>query len=97
MLRILSPRDQNQAVKPTQFGISVSQKVSKKAVKRNRIKRQLQGIINTCLPRIGLGYQVVIVVKRNAMECKYEHFLRELKELLINAEIIHGHKREYLL
>lgn len=97
IMRILSPATQAQAACPSQFGISVSQKVSKKAVIRNHIKRQIKAVIRLLLPRISLGYKVVVVVKRNATECKYEHFLRELKELLFNAEIIHGHKREHLL
>ncbi|MEL4896940.1 ribonuclease P protein component [Crocosphaera sp. Alani8] len=82
---------------PVQFGISVSQKVSKKAVTRNRLKRQIKAVIRLFLPRMIPGCQVVIVVKRNAAECKYEHFLRELEQLLIKAEIIHGYKREHIL
>lgn len=97
ILRVLLPINQAQTIEPTKFGISVSQKVSKKAVIRNRIKRQIQGVICRLLPNIVQGYRVVIVVKRSGTECKYEHFLRELKELLISAEIIHGHKREHLL
>lgn len=75
----------------TRIGISISQKVSKKAVIRNRIKRQIRGAILELLPYISLGWKVVIVVRPTAVECKYEHFLRELKQLLVKAEIINGH------
>ncbi len=75
----------------TMFGISISKKVSKKAVVRNRIKRQIKGIIRTNLQAIAPGWKVVIVVKPKAIECKYEHFLRELEELLKQAKIINGH------
>ncbi len=96
-MRVLLTIDQQQTTPPAQFGISVSQKVSKKAVIRNRLKRQIKAVIRLLLPMIQPGYQVVIVVKRNTSECKYEHFLRELEELFIKAEIIYGYKREHIL
>ena len=73
------------------FGISISKKVSKKAVVRNRIKRQIKGVIRTKLNAIDPGWKVVIVVKPRAIKCKYEHFLRELEELLKKAKIINGY------
>ena len=76
---------------PTKFGISISKKVSKKAVIRNRIKRQIKGVIRGNLKTIAPNWKVVIVVKPKAIECKYEHFLRELEELLKQAKIINGH------
>ncbi|MGF1542185.1 MAG: ribonuclease P protein component [Pleurocapsa sp.] len=78
-------------VNPTAIGISVGKKVSKKAVIRNRIKRQIAGAIKELLPSITPGWQVVIIVKSEAIECKYEHFLRELNQLLTEATIINGH------
>ena len=76
---------------PTQIGISISQKVSKRAVVRNRIKRQLKAIIRALLPQIAAGWQLVIVVKPSATQCSYEQFLQELKQLLRRAEIINEH------
>ena len=76
---------------PTAIGISVSKKVSKKAVVRNRIKRQIKGVIRTKLHELSLGWKIVIVVKPKAIECKYEHFLRELEKLLKQAKIINGY------
>ena len=73
------------------IGISISQKVSKKAVVRNQIKRQLRAILRQFLPRISPGWQLVIVVKPSATQCGYEQFLQELKQLLISAEVINGH------
>lgn len=74
----------------TRFGISISKKVSKKAVSRNRIKRQIRSAIREMLPMIAPGWKIVVGVKPGATECKYEHFLRELKELLVKAKIING-------
>ena len=76
---------------PTMFGISIGKKVSKKAVVRNRIKRQIKGIIRNNLKAIAPGWKVIIVIKPKAIECKYEHFLRELEELLKKAKIINGY------
>jgi ribonuclease P protein component len=90
ILRALSDvkADSQSPILLTRFGISISQKVSKKAVVRNRIKRQLKAAIRELLPQIKQGWKVVIVVKAEATECKYEHFLRELKQLLTNTKLI---------
>ncbi|WP_416674045.1 ribonuclease P protein component [Egbenema bharatensis] len=76
---------------PTRLGVSVSQKVSKRAVVRNRIKRQIKAAFRCLLPKLSPGWQLVVVVKPNAIECDYEEFLRELKQLLVNAEVLNGH------
>lgn len=75
---------------PTRIGISISQKVSKKAVVRNRIKRQIRAALRQLLPRLTPGWQLVIVVRPGAQECEYGQFLRELKQLLAEAEVLNG-------
>ena len=90
LVALLQNRDTTSAC-PTMFGISISKKVSKKAVVRNRIKRQIKGAIRANLQAIAPGWKVVIVVKPKAIECKYEHFLRELEELLKQTKIINGY------
>ena len=92
-LVILKEKNKLSAVStpPTMFGISISKKVSKKAVVRNRIKRQLKGVIRNNLKEIAPGWKVIIVVKPQAIECKYEHFLRELEKLLKKTKIINGY------
>jgi ribonuclease P protein component len=72
------------------IGISISRKVSKKAVVRNRIKRQIRSAFRYLLPKISSPWLIVVIVKPEAQECNYEHFLRELEQLLIRSEIIHG-------
>ena len=89
----LSPKENKDIalIPATTFGISISKKVSKKAVVRNRIKRQIKGVIRSYLQSVDPGWKVVIVVKPKAIECKYEHFLRELEELLKQTKIINGY------
>ena len=91
IMHSLFDTNKNHQILPTQFGISISQKVSKKAIVRNYLKRQVKSVISTFLPKIVSGYQVVIVVKKQPQVCQYNIFLREIKELLINAKIVYGY------
>lgn len=81
----------SQGMPPTRIGISIGLKVSKRSVVRNRIKRQIRAAIRQFLPDLSPGWQLVVVVKPSAAQCDYEEFLRELKQLLINAEVLNGH------
>ena len=101
VVRVLSPADEVPTAEvessvavtlpPTQFGISVSQKVSKRAVDRNRLKRQVRSAIYQLLPRLKTGRQVVITVRPSAIECEYGEFLRELEKMFTELEVIDGH------
>ncbi|MEM6451923.1 MAG: ribonuclease P protein component [Cyanobacteria bacterium P01_D01_bin.105] len=75
------------ALMPSQFGISISKKVSKRAVVRNRIKRQIKAVIHQRLSAIAPGWKVVIVVRPSAVECEFADFLRELEYLLKKLRI----------
>jgi ribonuclease P protein component len=86
----LSLRDAAEAA-PVLIGIAVSQKVSKRAVIRNRLKRQVRAAMRTLLPRLKPGIWVVINLRPRAIQCGYDEFLRELEELLTKLEVTHGH------
>lgn len=90
-LRFSEKAQQSQPQTPTRIGIVVSQKVSKRATVRNRIKRQIRAALRQLLPRIARGWQLVIVVRPTAQECDSSKFLQELKQLLANAEVLDGH------
>jgi ribonuclease P protein component len=75
----------------TRFGISVSQKVSKKAVVRNLLKRRVKAALRQLLPQIRSGWSIVIGVRPSAQGCEYDEILRELKQLLTIAEVLDGH------
>lgn len=87
----------NLLIKPSRIGIAVSQKVSKRAVIRNRIKRQLRAAFRQLLPRLKFGWLLVVVVKPEATQCDYHQFLQELEQLLAEAEVLNGHSRGSLL
>ncbi|MEB3211981.1 MAG: ribonuclease P protein component [Leptolyngbyaceae bacterium] len=76
---------------PTKVGISVSQKVSKRAVIRNRIKRQLKAAIRSLIPCFNNGWLLVIVVRPSAVQCDYGQFLQELEKTLKLTEVWNGH------
>ena len=75
---------------PSQIGISISLKVSKRAVVRNRIKRQIRAALRQLLPGIAYGWKLVIIVRPQAVECDYFQFLQELEQLLLDAEVLDG-------
>ena len=77
---------------PTRIGISISTKVSKHAVTRNRMKRQIRAGFRALLPQIMPGWSLVVVVQPQAVtsKCDYQQFLQELEQLLTKAEVING-------
>lgn len=78
---------------PTRIGISISTKVSKRAVVRNRIKRQIASTLYKLLPKISPGWRLVVIVKPTTAqwECIRKQFLQELEQLLVKAEVLNGH------
>ncbi len=77
------------AAAPTRIGISISQKVSKRAVIRNRIKRQIAAALQQLIPQISDGWWIVITARSSAVECEYSQFLRELEDTLKKLEVTH--------
>ena len=77
--------------RPTRIGISISHKVSKRAVVRNRIKRQIRAALRQLLPRLSPGWDLVVIVKPKAVECNSGEFLQELEQLLVQAEVLNGY------
>jgi ribonuclease P protein component len=76
----------------TLIGISISTKVSKRAVVRNRLKRQIAAALHKLLPKLLPGFRLVIIVKPTAaQECVKEQFLQELEQLLAQAEVLNGY------
>ncbi|MEB3827592.1 ribonuclease P protein component [Phormidium sp. CCY1219] len=82
---------------PTRIGIAIAQKVSKRAVIRNRIKRRIRAGLRELLPRIEAGWDLVFIVRPAAVECNYRQLLQELEQLLAKAEVLNGDSRRDLL
>ena len=73
-----------------QVGIVVSKKYSKKAVVRNRIRRQLRAIFRTFLPQLKQGFQIVITVVAVSCMPSYLELQEDLTNLLIKAQTFNG-------
>lgn len=52
-------------LKETKIGIVVGLKFSKKAVERNRVKRQIREIIRAKLNRIRSGFDIILIPKKS--------------------------------
>jgi ribonuclease P protein component len=75
----------------SRFGITVSQKVSKRAVVRNRLRRQIRAALQVLIPRLQSGLWVVIVLRSAAVQCDYGQFLQELEQLFSELEVFDGY------
>jgi len=103
-LRALHPQHRSQVhgpvgagSQPTRVGIVVGGKVSKRATIRNRIKRRLRACVRQLWPRLSPGWQLVVIARPAALKCDYAQFLRELEQMLAEAEVLNGHSRGRIL
>ena len=69
------------------FTVVVSVKVSKKAVKRNRLKRIVREFLRLRLQRFVLG-DYVIIIKPKAATQEEKNLLRVLEELLVVNKLL---------
>lgn len=88
--RVKQTHPPEQSSHPVRIGFSISQKISKRAVIRNRIKRRLRAAFRQLLPRVQDGWDLILVVRPDAVECDYLEFLQQLEQLLAQANILHG-------
>jgi len=72
----------------TRFGFSISTKVSKHAIIRNRIKRQLRAIINELLDSIIEGYDIGVLVRPAIVGKQYKNIAKTLTSLLQQAKVV---------
>lgn len=71
----------------SRFGIVISAKVSKKATARNLIKRRMTESIRLMLDHLKIGADVMLVVKKEALEADYQILDKELEKLFKKAGI----------
>jgi ribonuclease P protein component len=61
------------------FGITVTKKIFKSAVKRNRIKRRLRAVASEILPLIAIaGYDYVLIGREATLTRPYETLKKDL-------------------
>lgn len=71
----------------SRFGIVISAKVSKKATARNLIKRRITEAIRLMLEHLKIGVDVMLVVKKEALEADYAQLDQELKRVFKKSGI----------
>jgi len=72
----------------TRFGFIISKKACKKAVERNKIKRQLREIVRKKLGNIKKGKDVVIVVLQKTENINFQKIKDVIDNIFIKARII---------
>lgn len=72
----------------SRFGFIVGTKVSKKANKRNQIKRRLRAIIKDNLEKIREGYDIIYITRPGIIKKSQQEIKRGAKELLKRAKLI---------
>ncbi len=78
---------QRSAEKNCRIGISISKKVGG-AVLRNRLKRQIKGIVRPYLHKISGDIDLIILVRPSLALLSYQEIELELTRLLSKAKII---------
>lgn len=72
------------------IGFVVGLKVSKSAVKRNRIKRQIREVVRLMLKedKIRAGFMVAVMAKPGALEKEYVELKKDISTLFKRARIL---------
>lgn len=69
------------------YGIVISSKVSKKAVDRNKLKRQIREIVRGVDKNLASGFDIVVMVFPSALNQKYEFIKSELEKTLFALKL----------
>jgi ribonuclease P protein component len=72
----------------SRFGFIISTKLSKRAVKRNRVKRILRDKVRLLLPKIKPGFDVVFLGKKALLESNHEEMNLEIKRLFKKSGLL---------
>jgi ribonuclease P protein component len=72
----------------SRFGILVSNKVSKKAVERNKIKRQIREILRLKLAKIKPGYDIVIITLPAILGKNYKEIEAAINIILNKVRVL---------
>ncbi|NUM25931.1 MAG: ribonuclease P protein component [Candidatus Buchananbacteria bacterium] len=75
-------------LKISRFAVVISSRVSKKAVMRNRLKRQLREIIRLNLAKIKGGFDVVVSSNSKALDANYQELEQQLLQLLRKSHLL---------
>ena len=66
------------------FALIVSLKISKKAVVRNKIRRQLRALIKDSLSDIKTGFDILIIAKPEIIDKNYQEIENDIEKIFQN-------------
>lgn len=66
----------------SQFAFIVSKKIAKKAVTRNSIRRRLAQAVGESLPKVALGWDILFLTTRKAIDKEQKELTEEVKKAL---------------
>ena len=72
----------------SRFTVVAGVKISKKAVARNRIKRRYRALLHNHIYDVVSGYDVLVLVKKEAIEATTEELEKDLLKTLTKAKLI---------
>lgn len=72
------------------IGFVVSAKISKSAVKRNRVKRQMREAVRLLLKedKLNTGFMIAFMAKSNILEREYQEIAVDVTKILKRAKIM---------
>jgi len=70
----------------SRFGFVISSKVAKKAVTRNKIRRDLSDFIRVNMSKIRDGYDIIVLIKNGAISS--DKLKEDMENILIKANTI---------
>ncbi|MEN9226425.1 MAG: ribonuclease P protein component [Thermostichus sp. HHBFW_bins_43] len=73
---------------PSQVGLVISRKVSKSAVRRNRLRRRLREILRPLCPRLKTGYRLLLIPKASLLTYSWQELSAEVHRLLQKADLL---------
>lgn len=72
----------------SRFGVVVGLKISKKAVDRNRLKRQLREIMRKHLGATKPSFDIMVLVQKSAVEASYEELEADYLKAMMKVGLI---------
>lgn len=88
-LGVISLKIQKNRLKVTRIGLSVGLKFSKKAVERNRVKRQIRAIVSQDLNQIKGGFDIIIMIQKGKKKNISNFMLiKDWKKFLVERNLI---------
>ncbi len=88
-LGIISLKVKKNNLSQSRFGLSIGIQFSKKAVARNKAKRQIRSLIKETLPRIKPGFDIVVMIKKNTPQSlDYNALKKDFMTILKKEKLI---------